>query len=135
MSASLHHTIIPAHDKHATAQYFADLLELPDPQPSGFFLMIQLDDEAVINFAEPPVEFPPLHFAFLVDDAHFDRVLDRFIRDATEYWADPARQRPGELGEVDGAPDGRRMYFIDPTAGHYLELITRRYVLDEAITG
>lgn len=130
MSARIHHTIIPAHDKQKTARYFADLLELDEPQPSGLFLMIRLDDEVVINFAEPPIEFPPSHFAFLVSDAHFDRVLSRFQREGVAYTADPAQRRPNELGEVDGVPDGRRMYFLDPTAGHYLELITRRYVFD-----
>jgi len=131
MPARLHHTIIPAHDRDETARWFADLLEVAEPWADGFFSVVQLDDQIVINFAEPPVEFPPSHFAFLVDDAHFDRVLARFQHDGTDWWADPARARPHELGEVDGVPEGRRMYFLDPTAGHYLELITARYVLDD----
>lgn len=131
MPARLHHTIIPAHDKHLTARYFADVLELPDPWPDGVFSVVQLDDEVLINFADPPFDVPPLHFAFLVSDAHFDRVLARFAATGTEYWADPARERPYELGQVDGVADGRRMYFVDPTAGHLLELLTARYELDQ----
>jgi hypothetical protein len=40
-----------------------------------------------------------------------------------QHWADPGRQRPGEINTRDG---GRGVYFPDP-AGHYLEILTRPY--------
>jgi catechol 2,3-dioxygenase-like lactoylglutathione lyase family enzyme len=40
-----------------------------------------------------------------------------------EHWADPGRQRKGEINRHDG---GRGVYFEDP-GGNLLEIITRPY--------
>ncbi|HSK23825.1 MAG TPA: hypothetical protein VK906_11640 [Egicoccus sp.] len=129
---SLHHLIIPTTDPVGTADYVSDLTGSPPPFTSGYFRTIVLDDDIVLNFAPAPETLDPQHYAFMVDDEQFDRVLARFASEGTEYWADPRRSRPGELGEVDGVPEGRRMYFIGPD-GHYLELITARYDWDAAV--
>lgn len=126
---AFHHLIIHATDPHHTAGYLAEILGAAPPFTDGFFRTIVLDDEVVLNVAPASDELTPQHYAFLVDDTQFDAVLTRFVTEATEYWADPRRSRPGELGAVDGAPDGRRMYFVGPD-GHYLELLTARYDWD-----
>jgi hypothetical protein len=41
------------------------------------------------------------------------------------YWADPAREKPGEIYRHFG---GRGIYFDDPD-GHFLEVMTRPYDL------
>jgi Mor family transcriptional regulator len=43
------------------------------------------------------------------------------------WWADPARERPGEINQGWG---GRGFYFEDPD-GHFLELITKPYGSDD----
>ena len=127
MSAHLHHTIIPTRDKATSAAYLADILELPPPTADGWFSVVRLDDDVVINYADAPADFPPLHFAFMIDHDHFDRLLDRFSADGTTWWADPQQRRPHQTGVIDGIPDGRRMYFLGPER-HYYEVITHRYV-------
>ena len=74
----------------------------------------------------PQAEIHPQHFAFLVGEDHFDRVRERFVRESIEFWADPARLRPGEVASVNSDGSGRRRYFLGPD-GHYLEVITARY--------
>jgi len=52
----------------------------------------------------------------LIGDAHFDRILSRFERDGTEYWADPLaqatkgarRDRPRARRAADVLPRSRR---------------------------
>lgn len=128
MPAYLHHIIIPTPDASGSASYLADILELDPPRDDGPFIFVQLSDEVVVNFATPPVDIPMLHFAFLIDQDHFDRLVARFTSQDTTWWADPGRQRPGEFGVVDNVQDSCRMYFLGPE-GHYYEVITDRYVL------
>ena len=42
------------------------------------------------------------HYAFLVDDAGFDHGMKRIKALGLDYWADPARNRPGEINRNDG---------------------------------
>lgn len=126
MPASLHHMIIPVSDRDAAARYFVDLLELRDPWENGFFQSVQLDDAIVINFAAPPVEVQPQHYAFLVADELFNRIKSRFDSEGTPYTADPPGKRPSQVGEVNRDGTGRRLYFVGPD-GHMLEVLTARY--------
>jgi catechol 2,3-dioxygenase-like lactoylglutathione lyase family enzyme len=126
MSASLHHLIIPVSDRDTAARYFVDLLELREPWENGFFQSVQLDDHVIVNFAAPPVEIQPQHYAFLVADDHFDRIRSGFDASETPYTADPPGSRPGEVGAVNTDGTGRRLYFRGPD-GHMLEVLTARY--------
>ncbi|MBM0230875.1 VOC family protein [Micromonospora sp. STR1_7] len=126
MPASLHHMIIPVSDRDVAARYFTGLLELREPWENGFFQSVQLDDSVVINFAAPPVEVQPQHYAFLVSDELFDRIKSRFDSDGTPYTADPPGKRPSEVGEVNRDGTGRRLYFLGPDK-HMLEVLTARY--------
>ena len=125
MPTSLHHMIIGVSDRDAATRFFVDLLELREPWENGFFQSVQLDDSLVVNFAAAPVT-EPQHYAFLVGEAHFDRIRARFDADGTPYTADPPGRRPGEVGEVNPGGDGRRLYFRGPD-GHLLEVLTARY--------
>ncbi|WP_199444088.1 VOC family protein [Umezawaea beigongshangensis] len=123
---ALHHLIIAVSDRDAATRYLVDLLELREPWENGFFQSVQLDDHVVVNFAAPPVEIQPQHYAFLVDDDHFDRIRSRFDAEGTPYTADPPGRRPNEIGVFNGDGTGRRLYFSGPD-GHMLEVITARY--------
>ena len=63
------------------------------------------------------------HYAFLLSEEEFDEVFARIRQRRLDYWADPARERTGEINRNDG---GRGVYFDDPD-GHFLEIITRPY--------
>jgi catechol 2,3-dioxygenase-like lactoylglutathione lyase family enzyme len=87
------------------------------------FLVVELDNAVSIDYFETSEPIALQHFAFLVPEPQFDEIFER-IRDAKmDFWADPARSKPGEINHHDG---GRGIYFKDPD-GHLLEVITRPY--------
>ncbi|MGG5753465.1 VOC family protein [Zafaria sp. Z1313] len=124
MPASFNHTIIAAVDREESARFYRELLEVPAAESWGIFANIQLEGGVLMQFAEPPVDIQMQHYAFLVDDAHFDRAYARLREQGIEHWADPQMRRPGQVNTEHG---GRGVYFKDP-AGHALELITRPYL-------
>ena len=124
MPAPFNHTIIASLDGAASARFYAEVLEAT-PAPSwGPFTNVSLAGGVLLQFAAPPVEIQMQHYAFLVDDGHFDRACAWLVEHHIEYWADPQMQRSGETNTEHG---GRGVYFKDP-AGHGLELITRPYL-------
>ncbi|MEW1906310.1 VOC family protein [Streptomyces sp. NPDC086147] len=124
MAVTFNHTIVAAKDRHESARFFRELLELPEAPSWGPFANVQLPDGVLIQFAEPPVEIQMQHYAFLVDDELFERAYGRLREQGIEHWADPQMKRPGETNTEHG---GRGVYFKDP-AGHAMELITRPYL-------
>ncbi|MEW2017835.1 VOC family protein [Rhodococcus sp. NPDC076796] len=123
MSITFDHTIIAATDRDASAQFYLDVLEATSAPSWGPFTNITLDAGVMLQFAEPPFDYHPQHYAFLVDDELFDRAYSKFTDRGVEHWADPQRTRQGETNTEHG---GRGDYFLDP-GGNLLELITRRY--------
>ncbi|SDT09168.1 VOC family protein [Microterricola viridarii] len=124
MTALFNHTIIAAKDPTEMGQFYRDLLEADEAPSWGPFVNIQIGGGVLLQFAAPPFEFPPQHYAYLLDDAHFDRAHTKISGSRQEYWADPQRSRPGEINNDHG---GRGVYLLDPS-GHYLELITQPYL-------
>jgi catechol 2,3-dioxygenase-like lactoylglutathione lyase family enzyme len=122
--ATFNHTIIASRDREESARFFRELLELAAAPSWGPFTNVLLGGGALLQFAEPPVDIQPQHYAFLVDDELFDRAYGRLRDRGIEHWADPQRTRPGETNTEHG---GRGVYLLDP-AGHYLEMITRPYL-------
>jgi catechol 2,3-dioxygenase-like lactoylglutathione lyase family enzyme len=125
MGISFNHTIVAAHDKQECARFLAELFGLPDPQPFGPFMVVGLDHGASLDYAEVPDgdEIRPQHYAFLVSEADFDAIYGKIAARGLQHWADPRRQRPGQINHRDG---GRGVYFPDP-AGHNMEILTRPY--------
>ncbi len=124
MTAHFNHTIIASIDPVEMATFYQDLLEADEAPSWGPFTNIQIGGGILLQFAAPPIEFPPQHYAYLLDDAHFDRAYAKLVQANHEHWADPQRSRPGE---INNEHDGRGVYLLDPS-GHYLELITRPYL-------
>ena len=124
MSISFNHTIIAAKDSETSAKFFIEIAEARAIESWGPFTNVQLDDGVMLQFAQPPIDFPPQHYAFLVDDAHFKRIYERITQRGLEHWADPQRTRPGQTNNEHG---GRGVYLLDP-AGHYIEFITKPYL-------
>lgn len=124
MSIRFNHTIVPSRAKEESARFLADILGLPNPRPFGPFLVVDLDNEASLDFIDAgDHEFDVQHYAFLIDEDDFDRVFERIRERGLEYWADPFKEQPSEINHRDG---GRGVYFSDPD-GHLLEVLTRPY--------
>lgn len=123
MAVRLDHLALAALDARLSAQFLADILDLPAPRPSGPFLAVDVSDTLTIDFAAPPIDFPGQHVAFLVSEAEFDAVRHRLDERGVTYHPGPSQQHPGRINHHHG---GRGLYFDDP-AGHHLEVITRRY--------
>jgi catechol 2,3-dioxygenase-like lactoylglutathione lyase family enzyme len=123
MAVQLNHTIVSVRDKHESATFLAEILGLDEPVPFGPFLVVQVDNDVSLDFADDEGPVNPQHYAFLVSETDFDEIFGRIRARGLSYWADPARHRSGEINTNDG---GRGVYWEDPS-GHFLEIITRPY--------
>jgi catechol 2,3-dioxygenase-like lactoylglutathione lyase family enzyme len=123
MAAQLNHTIVSVRDKHESATFLAEILGLDEPTPYGPFLVVRVDNDVSLDFADDHGPINPQHYAFLVTEDDFDEIFGRIRARGLSYWADPGRHRRGEINTNDG---GRGVYWEDPS-GHFLEIITRPY--------
>jgi extradiol dioxygenase family protein len=125
MPIEFNHTIVAARNKRESAEFLAELFGLPSPVPFGHFMTVTLEHGASLDYADASdgEEIRPQHYAFLVSEDDFDAIYGKIQSRGLEHWADPGRQRPGEINTRD---DGRGVYFPDP-AGHFLEILTRPY--------
>ena len=125
MSVKLNHTIVAAKNKKQSATFLTELFDLPDAQPFGHFLVVNVANDVSLDYAEVSdgEEIRPQHYAFLVSEDEFDSIYGKISRRGMEHWADPRGSKPGQINHNDG---GRGVYFRDP-AGHYLEILTRPY--------
>lgn len=125
MTISFNHTIVAARDKHESAEFLAELFGLPSPKPFGPFMVVALEHDASLDFADAPAggEIRRQHYAFLVSDEDFDAIYGKIQSRGLQHWADPRQERPGEINQRDG---GRGVYFPDPS-GHAMEILTRPY--------
>jgi extradiol dioxygenase family protein len=123
MSVRLNHTIVHAHDKDASATFLADILGLDPPSTYGPFVVVQVDNDVSLDFADDHGTPHPQHYAFLVSDAEFDQIHGRIVERGLTYWADPFHRHEGQVNTNDG---GKGLYWDDPN-GHILEIITVPY--------
>lgn len=123
MSIQLNHTIVWCRDQQKSASFLAEMLGRPAPTKFAHFDVVDVDNGVSLDFSENGGDFSVQHYAFLVSEAEFDAIFGRIRDKGLDFWADPARSRPGEINHHDG---GRGVYFLDPD-GHVLEAITRPY--------
>jgi catechol 2,3-dioxygenase-like lactoylglutathione lyase family enzyme len=123
MAAQLNHTIVWVRDKHESAQFLVDVLGLPAATEYGPFLVVQVDNDVSLDFADTEDAIHPQHYAFLVTEPEFDDIFGRIKERGLTHWADPRRRRAGQINTNDG---GRGVYWEEPS-GHFLEIITRPY--------
>lgn len=123
MAVKLNHTIVSVRDKEESARFLSEILGVADPVPFGPFLVVQVDNDVSLDFADEHGPVHPQHYAFLVSESEFDEIFSRIRSRGLTYWADPGRKRQGQYNTNDG---GRGVYWEDPS-GHFLEIITRPY--------
>lgn len=123
MTVSLNHTIVHAHDKHASAHFLVDILGLEPPTTYGPFVVVQVANGVSLDYADDHGTPHAQHYAFLVSEEEFDEIRARIEARGLTYWADPFHRRAGQINTADG---GRGLYWADPN-GHNLEIITVPY--------
>jgi catechol 2,3-dioxygenase-like lactoylglutathione lyase family enzyme len=120
MTVELNHTIVGAHDKHASARFLADILGVEVGAEMGPFVPVVLHNSVTLDYLTQ-ANVRPQHYAFLVSDQGFDAAFGRIQEAGLTYWADPHHETPGEINHRWG---GRGVYFNDPD-GHNMEILTR----------
>lgn len=125
VAIELNHTIVPARDGEAAARWFAELFDMPDPTRFGPFWQVSTANGVDLDFDTYGDDgvFTIQHYAFLVTEDEFDAIFARILSRGIDHWADPGRQRLGEINHHDG---GRGVYFPS-SDDHLLEIITRPY--------
>ena len=126
MSVQLNHTIVWCNDKEKSSAFLVEMLGLQEsPIPFGPMLVVRLSNGVSMDFYQQDGKIALQHYAFLVTEEEFDQVFARVKAKGLTFWADPAREKPGEIYRHFG---GRGIYFDDPN-GHFLEVMTRPYDL------
>ena len=121
MAIELNHTIVPARDPKASAQFLAGILGLQVSAPVSHFTPVLLDNHVTLDYDHAD-EVVHHHYAFALSDTEFEAAFGR-IRDAgITYYADPACRREGEV--YTGTDGTRGIYFRDPN-GYVIELTAK----------
>lgn len=119
MAITLNHTVVPAHDKHASAQFLARLFGLETGE-MAHFVQVKVNDSLTLDYDNRD-EFESHHYAFQVSEEEFDAIFKRVKDAGLSYSADPMHRQVGEINHRLG---GRGFYFYDPD-GHNFEILTR----------
>ncbi|MGH3190024.1 MAG: VOC family protein [Streptosporangiaceae bacterium] len=120
MSIELNHTIVPAHDPKASAQFLAGILGLTVDPPVAHFTPITLTNSVTLDYDQIE-DFDSHHYAFLVSEEEFEAAFARIQDSRITFYADPACQQSGQIYRN---KNGRRgTYFRDPN-GHLMEILT-----------
>ncbi len=123
MTVSFNHTIVWSSDRAASAEFFAEIYGLPAPEDLYHFKVVKVANGVSIDFADRDGPISPQHYAFLVSEEEFTAIMARIEARGMQFWADPARSKPGEINTNDG---GRGVYFEGPD-GHFFEALTMPY--------
>ncbi len=119
MSVELNHTIVPAHDPEASAQFLAGILGLEVSPRVAHVTPVTLANQVTLDFDHAD-HVDTHHYAFQVSEDEFDAAFARIQAGGITHYADPGCQRPGEIYRSNGR---RGTYFRDPD-GHLMEILT-----------
>jgi catechol 2,3-dioxygenase-like lactoylglutathione lyase family enzyme len=130
MAIVLDHTIVPAKDKVASAEFFAEIFGLKVKPGRGHFAQVQVNESLTFDFADEPEAwggpgFDPRtgkshHYAFHISEPEFEAIFSRVKSKGLAYGSGPYNHTDGQIYTRRG---GRGFYFEDPN-GHLLEVMT-----------
>lgn len=120
MAITLDHTIVPAHDKVAAAEFFAKIFGLTYDGPTGPFAPVQVNETLTFDFDERRQGFEVHHYAFHVSDNDFDAIFARIKDAGLTYGSQPWTPEDMQIRTV---RDGRIVFFRDLDS-HLLEVRT-----------
>jgi catechol 2,3-dioxygenase-like lactoylglutathione lyase family enzyme len=119
MTIRLDHTIVPATDKVASAEFFAEIFGLTVKPGQGYFAQVQVNESLTFDFADEPAP-QSHHYAFHISEAEFEAIFGRVQAKGLPYGSGPYNRTDGQIYTRRG---GRGFYFDDPN-GHVLEVMT-----------
>jgi catechol 2,3-dioxygenase-like lactoylglutathione lyase family enzyme len=119
MAIVLDHTIVPAHDKEASARFLARILGLLYEGGVSHFAPVRVNDTLTLDFDNDDT-FESHHYAFKVGDSEFDDIFGRVKAEGIGYGSGPRSLDDMKINHRRG---GRGFYFRDPN-GHVLEVLT-----------
>lgn len=122
MSVKLNHTIVPARDPEASAQFLAEILGLTVSPRLAHFTPVTLANEISLDYDQAD-EFEAHHYAFMVSDDEFDAALARIQHGGVTHYGDPGCEDVGEIYRSKHVEERRGTYFRDPN-GHLMEILT-----------
>ena len=93
MAITLNHTIVPAHDKEASAGWFAKIFGLTYEGLAGHFAPVEVDT-LTLDFDNSD-QFESHHCAFEVSDEDLDAIFDRVKAEDIPYGSGPFEARSG----------------------------------------
>lgn len=121
MGIELDHTIVPARDKVASAEFFARIFGLAFEGGVSHFAPVEVNDHLTFDFDQSE-RFGIHHYAFKVGEDEFDAIFGRVKVEGLAYGSGPFSLDDMEINHRGG---GRGVYFLDPS-GHILEILTVR---------
>ena len=121
MAIVLDHTIVPAKDKVASAEFFADIFGLKVKPGQGHFAQVQINESLTFDFADEPKP-QSHHYAFHISEGEFEAIFGRVKAKGLAYGSGPYNHTDGQIYTRRG---GHGFYFEDPN-GHLLEVMTVR---------
>jgi catechol 2,3-dioxygenase-like lactoylglutathione lyase family enzyme len=119
MAIVLDHTIVPAHDKVASARFFARIMGLEYRGPHSHFAPVRVNEALTLDFDDRD-QFEPHHYAFRISEDEFDAIAARVREEGIPYGSGPRSRSDMQINHRNG---GRGFYFEDPN-GHVLEVMT-----------
>jgi hypothetical protein len=80
---------VPAHDKAASAKFFARIFGLPFEESTvGYFAPVRVNDSLTMDFADS-TRIEVHHYAFKVSEEDFDAIFGRIQAEAIPYGSGP----------------------------------------------
>ncbi len=124
MTTVLDHTIVPAHDQDAAAEWYCRILGFDNLGRMGPFSAARVNDTLVFDFRASE-DFQSAHYAFAMEPEEFEAAFRRIKDEAITYGDSPFDMEnmkgPGMTTGAKGK--GKAVYFRDPS-GHVLEIKT-----------
>ena len=115
----LNHTIVPAHDKEASAKWLAEVLGAKYEGAVAHFAVVRINDGLTLDYDHAD-RFEHHHYAFKVGEAEFDTIYARVKDKKIVYGSQPYSPEDMTINHRRG---GRGFYFRDPN-GHMMEVLT-----------
>lgn len=130
MALWLDHTTVPARDRKASARRLAEILGVPWAEEGGVgpFSAVYVSDSLTLDIDQADGAFPVGHWCFRVDDAGFDRIIERLQAMGIAYRSLPHGPVDHRVNDMFG---GRIVYWSEPD-GHVWEALTVSYARRKA---